>query len=277
MKVRVLSVLILVALLVAAVVPSVSAGAPTCGVYVRGFVWDMTNEIGVKGAVVELYRNDRTSGPVLVGKSTTESENGNFLIGISGTTGSYTLKVVELPDGVSCESISLQRGVGEPTPGGDIPLPFFDPCEFSFWLTPELIWCLPWADEAMCGKMFGPIWFNCVNETVIPIEPFVAPESVYIFGRVTDAEDCCGMPVEMCLRLEREMVILDGAGNEVGVVWAPVEEKGSNAANGYFGFGIKWNGSTYRIVECESGDVVVDDFTPMSDMYGPLCIVAAED
>jgi len=171
MKTRRIAVVILLALVLAALLPlSAAAAWPMVYVYGQVRVGDPTASDGVIGATVELYREG-----VLIKSATTSSDSGDFGFGVSGIEGNYMVKVV-LPSGSGLTAREVWFGAAPAfTP---------DPSQLNFRL-----------DPAMQGTNFGPIIFW--NDGPVTIDPDRPYPWVYIFGKVVDPAivDPNGVPV----------------------------------------------------------------------------------
>lgn len=172
MKTRRIAVVILLALVLAALLPLSAAADAWPMVYVYGQVrvGDATASDGVQGATVELYREG-----VLIKTSTTTSDAGDFGFGVSGIEGNYMVKVA-LPGGSGLTAREVWFG--------DAPAFTPDPAQLNFRLNP-----------AMQGANFGPIIFW--NDGPVTIDPDRPYPWVYVFGKVVDPAvlDPNGIPV----------------------------------------------------------------------------------
>jgi len=136
--------------------------------YFNGHVWDITNNTAVKGAKVQLWLNG-----VMIRESTTVSRNGDWGFTVSGQVGTYAVRLVELPAGLTADNVTV-GGQGVPT---------MDPTEWGLIFTGAQKGN-PVVDPAFRS---GAVNFNCVNETVTPPpDPVQAPEWMYVHGKVTD-------------------------------------------------------------------------------------------
>ena len=224
-------VLVLAVLLMAAVVPfSVSAQPPaTAYIYLHGQVWDDTNDIGVIGATVQLWRMDPPHVEMLR-ESDTVSVNGDWGWGIDLRDGAwYTVKVSALPAGYTSDSVRLWDEVWFRTlyadGVGEFELPINLMGMTDFW-----------------NQM---IVFGCTNETVIPEEPVELPDAMYVFGTVWDTAGNAAAPntdkVENAkLFLQRRELIAEWwdpvnlVTQQLWTPWVNIDER-SSGDRGYYG------------------------------------------
>ena len=224
---------IVLVVLVSMLVPFVANAAYRRPLYVHGHVWDETNSRGVKGAVVELYR-DTGSGMVLVASRTTETTNGDFIIGAWAVPGRYQIKIVSVPAGIHPLSVWM---------GYKVPLRDMDPED-------EETWYYTWyyaggGPEEPC--YVGPVDFYCANDDTPP-----NPSSwVYIYGRVYDpdylvneATDTTGGVADLPVQLEREIV--KDERNTITSSWEVLRQTQTDDG-GFFGWGVNAIEGMYRV------------------------------
>lgn len=247
---RVMVRALLLAVLISMVLPFSAFAAYTRPIYVYGHVWDETNDRGVAGATVELYR-DTGSGWELVSSKVTGNTNGDFGMGSTAVPGKYKLMVASVPSSIHPMSV---------WGGEDMWLGEMDPDVEDTWFY-SWFYAGGGAEEPY---NVGPINFYCANDETPP-----DPSSwVYIFGRVydpaaqaaiTDADDLSAGVTGVTVELQREIVKNDG--NVITTVWQMVPN-GSKLSDdgGFFGFGVTGIAGMYKVA-------LIGTAYTMTDMY----------
>lgn len=234
MKTRRIAVVILLALVLAALLPLSAAADAYPMLYIYGQVRVGTESFGegVGGATLELYRNG-----ALVWTVKSSQGNGDFGLGVSPIVGSYKLKLI-LPSGggLTPRETWFQ---GQPifTP---------DPTEFSFRWT---------GGEAL----FGPIVFWCDGEVVL--DPSQPMPWVYIHGKAIDTDTfdpdflpdaqvpvgIAGVTIKLQRGVGKDTVGQNPPYYDPTTVWTDMATK-ATGDRGYFGFGVGGTSNWYKLV-----------------------------
>jgi len=217
MKTRRIAVVILLALVLAALLP-LSAAAQATMIYVYGQVRAMApgqslaQSEGYAGAQVEVWYEGR-----LIRTATTKSAQGDFGFGLSPVPGAYQIKI----------------NVGTMTPQevylGDKLAFTPSPDTFGFRLGPG------------APDMLGPIVFLVVKST--PPQP--VPNNYYIHGAVRTALGGPGVS-GVQVTLERKVGTDADPGDAVVETWVVIGTK-ATGDRGFYGFGISGIPSWYRL------------------------------
>jgi len=213
MKTRRITVVILLALVLAALLPLSAAAEPSSYYYIYGEVragepGGASN--GVVGATVELYFQGR-----LIRQATTTSTTGAFGFGVAGTRGTYVIKVA-VPAGYTPREVYF----------GGAPAFTIDPSQIGFSVTG-----VGGFTGGATGQM-GPFVFWNDGE-IPPLPPEEYPDTIGIFGQAQD-KTTGALISGVLLKLTRNSL--------------PAREwlKNTKPA-GYFYFGIKSQLETYTL------------------------------
>jgi len=224
MKTRRIAVVILLALVLAALLPlSASADKVWDLLYIYGQV-RVGNEglsAGIEGATLELYRNGQ-----LIATKTTKGGNADFGFGVSPMPASYKV-VLALPAGSGLTPREIKLA-GQAVFS-------VDPAKFGF----------RWSDPTVHEAQVGPIVFWCDGTIDLPTDQ-PAP-AVYIFGRVEDVDwdDPLTPTTEHLVKgIEGAQVQLTRFGKVAAQndVWTKFTGK-----RGYYGFGVSGQDNNYEL------------------------------
>jgi len=149
--------------LVGVILPATASAEGNANVYVYGHVWDETNQKGITGVTVELWRDG-----VKIGSSTTTSGNGDFGFGVRPQQGEYTIKLVQpLPAGFTSVAVEANN-TRITTPSDSITERFFGRllrAPFNVNVGPVNFMCS--SDYITPPPTQGPYWWSYVHGQVV--------------------------------------------------------------------------------------------------------------